>query len=93
MEESVNHVALEQIVLGVPKQEEKGSELIQKIGNLLKGFLTKFWIWVVAITLFAVAISGQRVTGFRIIYMALFLMFILSFQVSNLKYNYILLLQ
>lgn len=52
------------------------------VGAHLKKFLTKFWIWVVAATLFAVAITGQRMTGFRIVYMALFLIFILSFQVS-----------
>lgn len=52
------------------------------MGGYLKKFLTKFWIWVVAITLFAVAITGERMTGFRIIYMALFLFFILTFQVK-----------
>lgn len=56
---------------------------MEKIGQYIKKFLTKFWIWIVAITLFAVAITGQRMTGFRIIYMALFLFFILSFQVKN----------
>lgn len=52
-------------------------------GDHLKKILTKFWIWVVAITLFAVAITGERMTGFRIVYMALFLFFILTFQVNN----------
>lgn len=52
-------------------------------GDHLKKFLTKFWIWVVAITLFAVAITGERMTGFRIVYMALFLFFILTFQVMK----------
>ncbi|KAJ8961208.1 hypothetical protein NQ318_008891 [Aromia moschata] len=67
---------------GVNKEQEKGSKIMEKIGNYIKRFLTKFWIWIVAITLFAVAITGQRMTGFRIIYMALFLIFILSFQIS-----------
>lgn len=52
-------------------------------GDYLKKFLTQFWIWIVAITLFAVAITGEKMTAFRIIYMALFLFFILTFQVSN----------
>lgn len=67
---------------GVNKEQEKGSKIIEKIGKFIQRFLTKFWIWIVAITLFAVAITGQRMTGFRILYMALFLFFILSFQFS-----------
>ncbi|XP_066250610.1 piezo-type mechanosensitive ion channel component isoform X3 [Euwallacea similis] len=63
-----------------PKKKE--IKIMDVVGNHLKKFLTKFWIWVVAITLFAVAITGQRMTGFRIVYMALFLIFILSFQLS-----------
>lgn len=65
------------------KQEEKNqSKVLKKIGEYTRRFLVKFWIWVVAITLFAVAITGQRMTAFRILYMALFLFFILSFQLS-----------
>ncbi|CAG9862827.1 unnamed protein product [Phyllotreta striolata] len=68
---------------GVKKEQEtSGSELMAKIGKFIHKFLIKFWIWVVAITLFAVAITGQRMTVFRILYMALFLFFILSFQFS-----------
>ncbi|XP_018574920.1 piezo-type mechanosensitive ion channel component isoform X3 [Anoplophora glabripennis] len=67
---------------GVNKEQEKGNKTIEKIGKYIKKFLTKFWIWIVAITLFAVAITGDRMTGFRIVYMALFLFFILSFQFS-----------
>ncbi|ENN70189.1 hypothetical protein YQE_13087, partial [Dendroctonus ponderosae] len=62
--------------------QKKETKVMEVVGNYLKRFLTKFWIWVVAITLFAVAITGQRMTGFRIVYMALFLIFILSFQLS-----------
>ncbi|XP_025831153.1 piezo-type mechanosensitive ion channel component [Agrilus planipennis] len=69
-------------VQGVAKQEEHQSKLLEQIGKIFKRFLTKFWIWVVAITLFAVAITGKNMTVFRIIYMALFLFFILSFQMS-----------
>lgn len=69
-----------------PKKKE--TKIMDVVGGYLKKFLTKFWIWVVAITLFAVAITGQRMTGFRIVYMALFLIFILSFQVGIfLRYN------
>ncbi|XP_060518446.1 piezo-type mechanosensitive ion channel component [Cylas formicarius] len=67
---------------GAAESEKKQTKVMDVIGVYLKKFLTKFWIWVVAITLFAVAITGQRMTGFRIVYMALFLIFILSFQLS-----------
>lgn len=64
------------------EQEKTGSRIMEVIGNYIKKFLTRFWIWVVAVTLFAVAITGDRMTGFRILYMALFLFFIVTFQVG-----------
>ncbi|KYB27236.1 hypothetical protein TcasGA2_TC013391 [Tribolium castaneum] len=67
---------------GVENEQDPGSKLMEKIGQYLRKILTKFWIWVVAITLFAVAITGERMTAFRIFYMALFLFFILTFQIS-----------
>ncbi|XP_044268088.1 piezo-type mechanosensitive ion channel component-like isoform X7 [Tribolium madens] len=67
---------------GVENEQDPGSKLMEKIGQYLRHFLTKFWIWVVAITLFAVAITGERMTAFRIFYMALFLFFVLTFQIS-----------
>lgn len=67
---------------GVENEQDPGSKLMEKIGQHLRKILTKFWIWVVAITLFAVAITGERMTAFRIFYMALFLFFVLSFQIS-----------
>lgn len=69
--------------LGVSREQEKtGSKIMEVIGNYIKEFLTRFWIWIVAITLFAVAVTGERMTGFRIVYMALFLFFIITFQLS-----------
>jgi cytochrome b subunit of formate dehydrogenase len=53
------------------------------LGDFVKSLLTKFWIWVVAIMLFVIGISGIRMTVYRIIYMALFLIFVLVFQVSS----------
>ncbi|XP_049822868.1 piezo-type mechanosensitive ion channel component isoform X3 [Aethina tumida] len=67
---------------GVNTEQPKTMKMMDKIGAQLSTLLTKFFIWVVAITLFAVAITGERMTVFRIIYMALFLFFILSFQIS-----------
>jgi hypothetical protein len=53
------------------------------LGDFVKSVLTKFWIWVVAIMLFVIGLSGTRMTVYRIIYMALFLIFVLVFQVSS----------
>lgn len=63
-------------------REGKSSPFITKAGALINSFLIKFWIWIVAITLFVSGITGTRMTGFRIIYMGLFLVFVLTFQVS-----------
>ncbi|XP_017768658.1 PREDICTED: piezo-type mechanosensitive ion channel component isoform X3 [Nicrophorus vespilloides] len=74
-----------QISVGAVTDEstkKKDKEILTRFGNVVRGILTRFWIWIVAITLFFVAITGERMTSFRILYMALFLTFILSFQVS-----------
>ncbi|XP_045471013.1 piezo-type mechanosensitive ion channel component isoform X4 [Harmonia axyridis] len=65
---------------GVEKQAETST--LDKFGQWMKTFLASIWIWIVAITLFFVAITGQRMTGFRIVYMALFLIFVITFQLS-----------
>ncbi|XP_065092019.1 piezo-type mechanosensitive ion channel component isoform X12 [Ochlerotatus camptorhynchus] len=62
--------------------EKKSSAFITRAGTLINSFLIKFWIWVVAITLFLSGMTGHRMTGFRIVYMALFLIFVLTFQFS-----------
>lgn len=67
---------------GIQRKQDKES-FITKAALLIDAFLIKFWIVVVAITLFVCGISGQQMTGFRIFYMALFLIFILTFQVSH----------
>lgn len=50
-------------------------------------FLVKFWIFIVALTLLLCAVIGNEVTGFRIAYMTMFLLFIMIFQVSSLLKN------
>ncbi|XP_050528332.1 piezo-type mechanosensitive ion channel component-like isoform X3 [Daktulosphaira vitifoliae] len=60
----------------------KGSQLMQRLGEEAKIILTKFWIWIVALVLFGIGITGERMTIFRIIYMALALVFLLTFQLS-----------
>lgn len=67
---------------GIQRKQEKESAFITKAALLIDAFLIKFWIVVVAITLFVCGISGSQMTGFRIFYMALFLIFVLTFQVS-----------
>lgn len=67
---------------GIQKKPEKESVFITKAGKFINAFLIKFWIYIVAITLFVCGITGHQMTGFRIVYMALFLIFVLTFQVS-----------
>lgn len=63
--------------------QTKTNQLVQKTGTIVRSLMTKYWIWVVASILFGIGITGERMTIFRIVYMALALVFILTFQVSN----------
>ena len=67
---------------GIQKKPEKESVFVAKAAKFINDFLIKFWIFVVVITLFLCGITGQQMTGFRILYMALFLIFVLTFQVN-----------
>lgn len=67
---------------GIQKKTEKESAFIKKAAKFINTFLIKFWIIIVAITLFVCGITGQQMTVFRIAYMALFLIFVLTFQFS-----------
>ncbi|KAG5675805.1 hypothetical protein PVAND_005679 [Polypedilum vanderplanki] len=67
---------------GIQKKAEKESVFITKAAKFINTFLIKFWIIIVAITLFVCGITGQQMTVFRIAYMALFLIFVLTFQFS-----------
>ncbi|XP_076388823.1 piezo type mechanosensitive ion channel component isoform X5 [Megachile rotundata] len=58
------------------------SKFMKDVGILLKKLLTKFWIAVVAIMLFICGITGERMTVFRIVYMSLFLVLVITFQIS-----------
>lgn len=57
------------------------SKFMKDVGVIVKRLLTKFWIAVVAVMLFTSGITGERMTVFRIVYMSLFLLFIITFQV------------
>lgn len=61
----------------------KGGQIMQKFGESVRKLMTKFWIWVVTITLFAIGILGDQMSLFRILYMALALVFVLTFQVCR----------
>lgn len=58
------------------------SKFMKEVGTRLRSLLTRFWIAVVAITLFICGIMGERMTVFRIVYMSLFLVFVITFQVT-----------
>jgi hypothetical protein len=68
-------------------QSSRGSEATggrkrASIGDAIKQILIKVWIWVVAVMLFIIGLGGgDKVVLYRIVYMALFLIFILTFQV------------
>ncbi|CAH1388778.1 unnamed protein product [Nezara viridula] len=53
------------------ESQTRTSQLIKNIGEFCRGLLTKFWIWIVASVLFTFGIVGERMTIFRIVYMAL----------------------
>ncbi|XP_044744035.1 piezo-type mechanosensitive ion channel component isoform X4 [Chrysoperla carnea] len=63
-------------------EEMQENQFVKNIGIWAKSLLTKYWIWIVAGTLFLSGITGHRITGFRIIYMGLFLIFLFLFQAS-----------
>lgn len=69
-----------------PKTNLKKSKLVSKAGTLFKTMLMEVWIWIVALALFLYVIYDARMTVFRIIYMALFLTFMITFHVN---FNYI----
>lgn len=62
--------------------DNKKSKIIMRLGSFVKQCLLQLWIWIVVLALFFCAIYGQRMTAFRITYMALFLTFVITFQVS-----------
>ncbi|KAK8725948.1 hypothetical protein OTU49_010567 [Cherax quadricarinatus] len=62
--------------------DSNASPLMQRLGQWVRSLLVKFWIWVVAIMLFVFGIQGSEVVIFRIMYMVLFLIFTITFQLS-----------
>ncbi|KAK7084127.1 hypothetical protein SK128_022453, partial [Halocaridina rubra] len=64
------------------QDEPAASPVMQRLGQWLRGLLVKFWIWLVAIMLFVFGIQGSEVVIFRIMYMVLFLIFTITFQLS-----------
>ncbi|CAB3377428.1 Hypothetical predicted protein [Cloeon dipterum] len=66
----------------VSQQAGGKSQMMNRVGAWVQGFLTKFWIWVVAIMLFVIGLGSGQVVLYRIVYMALFLIFVLTFQLS-----------
>lgn len=65
-----------------PTPANKKSKLFNRLGSIVKQCLLQLWIWIVVLALYWLAINGERMTAFRITYMALFLTFVVTFQVS-----------
>lgn len=80
------HVSVSTATTAMNSQAEPEikSQFMKDVGVVVKRFLTKFWIAVVAMMLFTSGITGERMTVFRIVYMSLFLLFIITFQVNIL---------
>ncbi|XP_061387331.1 piezo-type mechanosensitive ion channel component [Musca vetustissima] len=62
---------------------KKTSKFLKKIGTVIKNLLVRLWIWLLILVIFLCAMTGDKMTGFRICYMALFLFFLLVFQSSS----------
>lgn len=66
-----------------PKPETRKSKIMMKAGAAFNSILLQLWIWIVVFALFFYAIIGVKMTVFRIVYMILFLVFVITFQVSG----------
>ncbi|XP_037812231.1 piezo-type mechanosensitive ion channel component isoform X1 [Lucilia sericata] len=62
---------------------KKTSKFLKKMGIVIKNLLVRLWIWLLVLVIFLCAMTGEKMTGFRICYMALFLFFLLVFQSSS----------
>lgn len=71
----------------IPKKDETKSELLEKVAHFIDLILVKIWILLVAFVLYGIAITGTKMTGFRIIYMTLFLVFVMTFLFSYAKWR------
>jgi piezo-type mechanosensitive ion channel component 1/2 len=72
---------------GIQKKEEKKSPMLEKCAQLVDAILVKIWIFLVVFVLYGCAITGNKMTGFRIIYMTLFLVFVMTFQFSYIRWR------
>lgn len=61
----------------------KSTNVMKRIGEMIKNLFVRLWIWVLLFAIFMCAITGRHMTGFRICYMAMFLFFLLVFQTSS----------
>ncbi|XP_055851574.1 piezo-type mechanosensitive ion channel component isoform X3 [Episyrphus balteatus] len=68
---------------GSTHDNKKTSKFLKKAGDIIKNLLVRLWIWLLILVIFLCAITGVKMTGFRICYMAMFLFFLLVFQSSS----------
>lgn len=64
------------------REDTDKSRAMVKAVTFVKTVLLEIWIWVVVFTLFFFAMFGERMTVVRILHMALFLTFVITFQAS-----------
>lgn len=58
------------------------SQIFDSMIKCIKGILLKYWIWIVAIMLMVMSLSGSKVVIYRIVYMFFFLVFTQLFLVN-----------
>lgn len=65
------------------------TNILRKSFDLIVSVLLRLWVWFVLIAIFFFAISGEHMTIFKIVYMTLFLVFLVSYQVSCSQVNFL----
>lgn len=73
--------------MSLNQEQTEPHALASKYGKVCLQFLVKVWMWIVVITLFAYGIIGTKMDAFRIIYMILFLVYVVVFQVLFLAFE------
>lgn len=58
------------------------ANILWKCIDLAMSITVRLWVWIILIIIFVYAVYGSQVTAFRTVYMALFLIFVNSFQVG-----------
>lgn len=56
--------------------------LLRALLKSISNFISRIWMWILVFLIFMCAMAEKSMTGFRICYMSLFLLFLLVFEMS-----------